>query len=127
MKLGALPSFCQPLLDKLKTLLAHTPDQLIINEYEPGQGISHHMDKTNFFKDGIVSLSLSSDCTMEFKNRTTKEIKLVRLERRSVVILTGESRYSWTHAIPARKTDKINGKSVPRTRRVSMTFRKIIE
>ena len=75
MKLGSLPTFCQPLLEKLKPLLPHSPDQLIINEYEPGQGISHHVDKTTFFKDGIVSLSLSSDCTMEFKNRATKETK----------------------------------------------------
>lgn len=39
---------------------------MIINEYEPGQGISPHIDNINLFKDIIVSLSLSSDCIMIF-------------------------------------------------------------
>ena len=39
----------------------------------------------------------------------------------------GESRYLWTHGIPYRKQDPINGQQVKRTRRVSLTIRKVRE
>lgn len=41
-------------------------DQLIINEYTPGQGINPHIDNPTLFSSPIVSLSLGSDCVMEF-------------------------------------------------------------
>jgi hypothetical protein len=45
------------------------------------------------------------------------------LERRSVVVMTGAARYEWTHGIARRKADRVGGFVVPRTRRVSLTFR----
>jgi alkylated DNA repair dioxygenase AlkB len=42
-----------------------------------------------------------------------------------LLILSGEARYDWTHEIPARKSDVINGARQPRTRRVSLTFRTV--
>lgn len=41
-------------------------DQLIVNEYEPGQGINPHIDNIKLFKSDIASLSLGSDCIMIF-------------------------------------------------------------
>ena len=43
------------------------------------------------------------------------------------LVLRGEARYHWRHSIPARKTDVIDGVRVARTRRVSVTFRCVIE
>jgi hypothetical protein len=37
--------------------------------------------------------------------------------------MTGPSRFEWTHHIRPRKSDMRNGHRVPRTRRVSLTFR----
>lgn len=96
-------------------------DQLIVNEYRPGQGISAHVDCKPCFRDGIASLSLGSDAVMQFR-RLHHANADVALERRSLLILTGDARYNWTHAIPARTND--NG--VERDRRVSLTFRTVI-
>lgn len=96
-------------------------DQLIVNEYEPGQGISAHIDCKPCFLDGISSLSLGSDSVMQFRRIGLPNVDLPLL-RRSLIVLTGEARYNWTHSIAARVED--NG--VKRKRRVSMTFRSVI-
>jgi alkylated DNA repair dioxygenase AlkB len=44
----------------------------------------------------------------------------------SLLMLSGEARYRWRHAIPGRKTDKVAGRSVVRGRRVSLTFRTVL-
>lgn len=51
------------------------------------------------------------------------DIVQVYLPARSLTVMSGDSRYSWTHAIRARKTDIINGKACARENRVSFTFR----
>eukprot|EP00759_Apiculatamorpha_spiralis_P029562 PhF_6_TR31728/c0_g1_i1/m.46692/K10770/ALKBH8; alkylated DNA repair protein alkB homolog 8 len=120
-----------------KEFVLPTPDQLIVNEYLPGQGISAHVDHTGMFQDGIVSISLGSHCVFRFKEKkstrgttsgdneeeTNKKTVEVVVPRRSMLVLTGDARYNWTHEIVARKTDKDVG---ARGRRVSLTFRKMI-
>lgn len=96
-------------------------DQLIVNEYEPGQGISAHIDCKPCFLDGISSLSLGSDSVMQFRRIGLPNVDLPLL-RRSLIILTREARFNWTHSIAARTED--NG--VKRKRRISMTFRSVI-
>jgi alkylated DNA repair dioxygenase AlkB len=130
-----LPNWFEPIIDKLMAtnLLDKIPNQVIINEYLPGQGISPHIDQSRIFGKQIVSISLGSPCVMIFNKRCNQnqmEIMAnplneysVLLERCSAVILDGESRYNWLHSIPARKTDSINGKRILRERRVSLTFR----
>ena len=61
---------------------------------------------------------------MDFKSEDKCIFKL--LEKNSILIIKDESRYKWSHGIRKNKTDIINGKSVNRTRRVSITFRKTI-
>jgi alkylated DNA repair protein alkB family protein 8 len=39
--------------------------------------------------------------------------------------MSGESRYAWTHHIPQRKYDRISGKLIQRSTRVSLTFRNV--
>ena len=102
-------------------------DQVIVNEYEPGQGISNHIDCEPCFQGTIVSLSLGSGCFMDFTNKFDKTKKIpVWLAPRSIVILKDEARYEWLHGIAARKSDKLNGYKHDRRRRVSLTFRKVI-
>jgi len=102
---------------------SETPTQLIINEYEPGQGITAHIDDTKIFGHRVISLSLGSGCIMQF-SKSNMEVD-VYLKPCSLVILEGESRYKWTHSIPKRKSD-INpetSKKIVRTTRVSLTYR----
>jgi alkylated DNA repair dioxygenase AlkB len=48
------------------------------------------------------------------------------LQPHSLLILSGQARYEWTHAIPARQSDRIDGIKIMRGRRVSLTFRTVI-
>lgn len=45
-------------------------DQMIINAYEPGEGISSHVDLLKF-EDGIAIVSLGSPATMSFTTADT--------------------------------------------------------
>ncbi len=101
--------------------LIENPDQLIINEYEPGQGISAHIDKIEDFGPVVWSVSLGGNCTIVFEKDGKKES--FYLKRRSLFIMSGDSRYKWTHEIPKRKSDTYNNKKIERTTRTSMTFR----
>jgi alkylated DNA repair dioxygenase AlkB len=48
------------------------------------------------------------------------------LEPRSAVVLQDDARYCWTHAIAGRKQDRWGEKVLPRERRLSLTFRKVL-
>lgn len=99
-------------------------NQIIVNEYQPGQGISPHTDHVRMFGSTIVSLSLGSQCIMDFQ-LASSTIPILLLPR-SCIILNGDSRYKWKHSIASRKTDVIDGIITERTRRVSITFRHAI-
>lgn len=124
--LGPLPDWSMPFLEQLQQagLIEQQPDQLIINEYEPGQGISPHIDCRPCFGEVIMSLTLNSSCIMEF-TRAEEKIELL-LEPRSLLMMRGEARHVWKHGIPARKKDVYAGKSIERKRRISLTFRTIV-
>lgn len=128
MKVGELPIWSIPIVEGLleEDIFEYPPDQLIVNEYLPGQGIAPHVDCVPCFQDTIVSLSLRSDCTMDFTETKSKKNVPVFLKQRSIVVLKGESRYLWTHAITKRKKDILINRDVHyRERRLSLTFRKI--
>ncbi len=118
--LGSLPEWIDPIAQKL----SFKPDQAIVNEYLPGQGISAHVDCVPCFCDIIASLSLGSGAVMQFTNEQEKHD--LYLEPRSLIILSGPARYEWTHAIPARKSDVVDGFKIERGRRISLTFRTVI-
>lgn len=128
LRLGPLPDWLAALAEQFHAygLLPKIPDQVIINEYQPGQGISPHIDCVPCFEETIASLSLGSTCVMEFAHTKTQEKVPILLEPRSLVILSGDARYHWQHSIPARKTDRWNGAILPRNRRLSLTFRNVI-
>ncbi|MFN0201766.1 MAG: alpha-ketoglutarate-dependent dioxygenase AlkB [Bacteroidia bacterium] len=128
MKIGELPEWVQSLALQLyqQNLMPALPDQLIINEYEVGQGITHHIDCQPCFGENVISISLGSDCVMEFVHALSGEKIPVLLQRRSLVLLTGEARHLWKHGIVGRKKDTFQGISFPRNTRTSLTFRTIL-
>ncbi|MGE3702246.1 MAG: alpha-ketoglutarate-dependent dioxygenase AlkB [Hyphomicrobiaceae bacterium] len=128
MYLGPLPSWAQKIVARLVSAghFLSPPDQLIVNEYLPGQGISPHIDCEPCFEEHIASLSLGSQCLMDFEEAGGGECLSIVLEPRSLLVFAGEARYEWTYGIAARKSDLIGGHRVTRTRRVSFTFRTII-
>jgi alkylated DNA repair dioxygenase AlkB len=108
LKIGEVPNWLQ-ILDGF--------DQVIINEYIAGQGITPHIDCIPCFDDTICSLSLLEPCEMVLEKDNIKHS--IILEPRSLLTLQGEARYKWKHSIPQRKSNV-------RNRRVSITYRKVI-
>ena len=126
--IGDLPDWIMPIARRLhdQSIFKAIPDQAIVNEYEPGQGISAHIDCVPCFDDTIASLSLGSAAIMQFTHPQSGIKEDFYLKERSLVVLSGPARYEWTHAIPARKSDVVNGFKIERGRRISLTFRKMI-
>ncbi len=128
LRIGALPDWLQTYAVRLQQAgyFPEMPDQVIINEYQPGQGISAHIDCVACFADTIASLSLGSPCVMDFTHSKSGEKSSLLLEPRSLLVLTDDARYVWQHAIAGRKTDRYNGQIIERSRRISMTFRTVL-
>jgi alkylated DNA repair dioxygenase AlkB len=123
-RIGELPQWASGLAARLRRdgLLPNVPDQMVANEYRPGAGIFAHVDQA-VFGDTITSISLGSSCVMQFSNSEAKRTEELLLEPRSMLLLSGEARWAWTHEIPARAADKWQNQERRRSRRVSLTFR----
>ncbi|KAI6100195.1 hypothetical protein F5141DRAFT_1009709 [Pisolithus sp. B1] len=134
-----LPPFLISLLHYLSDVLRHqVPDalydilfppwgapprarQAIVNLYHPGEGITPHVDLLNRFDDGIIGVSLRSGSRSRWD---------LYLPERSILILSKDARYGWTHGIPGRTHDLVESEdkgqeSRPfrRGTRLSITFR----
>lgn len=125
--LGELPRWATQIANKLKRdkIVKSAPNQLIVNEYQPGQGIAPHVDNEQFFDDTIISLSLGSSCIMDLIHVETRERASILLAPKSLLILRGEARHEWKHGISPRKTDVYEGQKMKRGRRLSLTFRQV--
>lgn len=177
---SSLPPILNRLLDSLFTLLQpHVPvethdllfpavptqaRQVILNLYNPGEGISSHVDLLKRFGDGIIGVSLGSGCVMRFaqagftsavnpsicdeavhspdpishsqNNEDDRVVYDLYLPERSVLVLSSDARYKWTHGIEKRTSDFISyansspdvssaskGRWVERGTRLSITYR----
>ncbi|KZV31720.1 hypothetical protein F511_00524 [Dorcoceras hygrometricum] len=152
--LGELPDFVSPILERIRSLqtldgavdvyLNQLTARNYVNEYPPGVGLSPHIDTHSAFEGSIFSLSLTGPCIMEFRKYTTSTWqgkpassednedhldfvrKSIYLPPRSILLLSGESRYAWHHYIPHHKVDKVKDSLIRRgRRRVSFTLRKV--
>ncbi|ADI07610.1 2OG-Fe(II) oxygenase [Streptomyces bingchenggensis BCW-1] len=131
-----LPVWARELAARLvdEGLMDREADQVIVNEYRPGQGISAHVDCVPCFGPVVAAISLGSSCLMDFTNPNPKPnpnpddgTKLaVPLAPGSLLVMAGPARYAWRHAIAARKSDPGAAGRVPRGRRVSVTFRTVL-
>ena len=125
MFLGPLPSFALPTANRLveRSLYPQLPDQLIVNEYVPGQGITAHIDCEPCFDKTIAMVSLGWAYEMDFIHSESKDnVRHILLEPGSILVVSGEARYHWLHQIKARKSDH----GIRRRRRVSLTFRNVL-
>jgi alkylated DNA repair dioxygenase AlkB len=105
-------------------ILLQQPDQVIINEYVPGEGIKPHKDRA-YYENQICGVNLGSGCIMRFIKGMNEEVIDVEIPRRSLYVMQDDARKKWKHAIPPRKKDNINGTLQHRERRVSITYRKV--
>lgn len=123
-----LPSWSTALIEQVlgTGLVRQTFDQVIVNEYLPGQGIAPHVDCVPCFDAAIASVSLGSACVMTFSRPEAGSAHDVLLEPGDLMIMEGEARYAWRHQIKARKSDVWGGTRFARTRRVSVTLRRVL-
>ena len=127
--LGPLPQWAVALAGRFvdEGWTPRPPDQLIVNEYAPGQGIAMHVDCVPWFGDPILVVSLGSPCVMLFSlPRTGRRLPLL-LEPGSLYVMQGKARYEWEHGIMARKSDVYSGRRFQRGRRLSLTFRTMLQ
>ncbi|CAN4093087.1 unnamed protein product [Withania somnifera] len=108
-------------------------DQLIVNMYQPGEGICPHIDLMRF-EDGIAIISLESSCVMHFsrvENETCRaqdpqEKVPVLLTPGCLILMWGEARYLWEHEINRKPGFQIwEGQEIDQKRRMSVTLRKL--
>lgn len=127
--------------------------QAILNLYWPGEGITPHVDLLDRFADGIIGVSLGSGCVMDFERTQSKEpmpnhtephenlphasstnddpapSHRIYLPEGSVIVLSEDARYLWTHGIAYRTEDLVeetgssNRAVESRGLRLSITFR----
>lgn len=121
--LGPIPSIFAEVVSRLASIpeFGARAEQIIVNEYLPGQGIAAHTDR-NTFGPVVASVSLGSEWPMEFSSPNKDTIE-VFMPVGALLLMTGPSRHTWTHQIRPRQSDKRHGQRIPRTRRVSLTFR----
>jgi alkylated DNA repair dioxygenase AlkB len=108
-------------------ILSSMHNQMIVNFYSPGQGITAHRDSVQYFGDEIATISLVSAAIMEFASPTGCSKYEQYLAPGSIAILRDDAQWQWTHSIPARKSDKVNGKIYPRSDRISITYRSYMQ
>lgn len=100
--------------------ITSTLDICIINRYLPGQGIHPHVDGPRF-DDDICCVTINAGSIITFTKGHSKYS--IYAEPNSLYIMSGSSRYEWLHEMPMRFTDIVNGVSVDRGTRYSITIR----
>lgn len=121
-----MPPLMRQLSEELveQKIILRQPDQVIINEYVPGEGIKPHKDRA-YYENQICGVNLGSGCIMRFIRGKNEEVIDVEVPRRSVYVMQDDARKKWKHAIPPRKKDNIDGTLKHRERRISITYRKV--
>ncbi|KAL0459638.1 UNVERIFIED_CONTAM: putative protein P8A3.02c [Sesamum latifolium] len=110
-------------------------NQLIVNTYQPGEGICAHVDLMRF-EDGIAIISLESSCVMHFSPAEAENIHLENIKKEakipvlltpgSVVLMWGEARYLWRHEINRKPGFQTwEGQEIKQKRRISVTLRRL--
>lgn len=110
-----LPSFLDRLANDLVSLGIFTkdykPNHILINAYEPDEGIAAHTDGPSYYPT-VATLSLGSDCVMRYSVLHGREkehekggqlIGEVILERRSLVVTSGVLYTEYAHSIPEKE------------------------
>lgn len=126
MRVGPLPDWLARIARKLYDetgLFERVPEQVIVNEYEPGQGIATHTDHPGFGPT-VCTISLLDDWEMDFSENWKDKMPAL-LRRGSCVLMTDEARHLWQHGIAKRRSEQTPGGKRDRKRRLSLTFRTV--
>ncbi|MCO5561098.1 hypothetical protein L7F22_014719 [Adiantum nelumboides] len=117
-----MPKVLMPIMERMRTTIPvlkdFWPNGTNAIDYckNKGHWLKAHVDDRQLSGTVVVNVSLCGDCKMTYeRERGPRESYKVLLRRRCIQVLTGESRYNFTHSI--HNDDLLD------PRRVSMTFR----
>jgi alkylated DNA repair dioxygenase AlkB len=152
--IGLLQTVLRIQLEELGIEHEETFDQCIVNQYLAGQGIGAHTDSRDYgaiigcftlpfpetAQRGMGVLPETAQRGMGVLPETAHGVSPGMMEfelgedhysvttnPRSLYIMSGDARYQWKHSMVARKSDYVDGKSIPRCTRVSVTFRSVVK
>lgn len=96
-------------IDELNVFEGKTTNQVLINEYLPGQGIMPHTDGP-IFSPTITTITCGSHTILEFleNNESRRKVCDLLLERFSLVIIKDDLYSKYLHSICERTSDVIN-------------------
>lgn len=119
-----LPEFSKTLVERMWTLVPalrdFQPVELCNLEYIPerGSSIDPHFDDFWVWGERLVTLNLLSGSILTFSNDGDDIEVAVPMPRRSLIIVKGEARYKWKHAIKRQNIV---------SRRIAITLRELTE
>lgn len=107
-KTEPMPAWLSSLRDRFANLMGLDADELVmalVARYPAGAGIGWHRDRPQFGPT-VMGLSLQSDAEMRFRRYLpdSEEMFKIKLERRSVYLISGPSRVIWQHGMIPVKT-----------------------
>mmetsp|Transcript_25890 Transcript_25890/g.83648 ORF Transcript_25890/g.83648 Transcript_25890/m.83648 type:complete len:321 (+) Transcript_25890:85-1047(+) len=82
------------------------PNHVLLNEYEPGQGIAPHRDGP-LYAPTVAILSLGSACAFDFVRNDTERglLASLLLPPRGLLVFTGAAYHQHLHTVPAVAVD----------------------
>eukprot|EP01060_Flectonema_neradi_P013029 TRINITY_DN19810_c0_g1_i1.p1 TRINITY_DN19810_c0_g1~~TRINITY_DN19810_c0_g1_i1.p1 ORF type:complete len:203 (+),score=15.95 TRINITY_DN19810_c0_g1_i1:190-798(+) len=107
--------------------IVHSYNQLILNRYGGEQGLKPHVDLMRF-ENHIAGITLCGTASFVFTPVSGGVGKTFFLEQGDAYLMSNEARYNYTHGIPEQAFDiDDDGNEVPRTTRISITLRKLVD
>ena len=99
-----MPDFLLPLREHAAAFAGLPPERLahaLVTEYRPGTSIGWHRDRPHY--DDVIGISLLTPCTFRLRRKRDAgwERASLRVDRRSIYLMRGPSRWEWEHSIPA--------------------------
>jgi len=99
-----MPDFLLPLRERAAAFAGLPPERLahaLVTEYRPGTSIGWHRDRPHY--DDVIGISLLTPCTFRLRRKRDAdwERASLRVDRRSIYLMCGPSRWEWEHSIPA--------------------------
>ncbi len=99
-----IPDFLLPVRNRAAAFAGLPAERLahaLVTEYRPGTSIGWHRDRPHY--DDVIGISLCSPCTFRLRRKHDAgwERASLRVDRRSIYLMRGPSRWEWEHSIPA--------------------------
>jgi len=124
-KAPEIPKFLHFLIERISPFISTAIRQVFVNEYVHHQGIGPHIDPPDTFGPEIFGVSLGSPAVMRFSREEYDNVNVL-LNPRSLLIMSGESRYLWKHEIPYTKSVVGFPRRKKGFRRISVTLRGVM-